>query len=222
MSLKSAREGSLPELLVRKVITSLIYFRGYKLLFPNSPYYTPGAVRALKKLLHQNIKMFEYGCGKSSIWYAKQVQEYIAVEHEKSWYEQISEKIRELNLSNCTLLYIPLNEENNKFNWRTDWSPYKQLPRIPKNPKFLDYIRSISKFPDKYFNFIVIDGRERVHCLMEALPKLKDNGYILFDDTNRPRYKEIFQILKDWQKRSFDFGLAQTTLFFRKNNIDVA
>jgi hypothetical protein len=217
MSYKDERDGSFPELFLRKAITSILYYRGYKWIFPNRPYYAPGAIRFLKKIINSESRVFEYGCGKSSLWYSKRVKEYIAVEHDVIWFERIKDGLARSNTENSQLLFVPLNRQGDAFDWQKEWSPYSQIKRPPQNRHYIDYIRSISQFPDKFFDLIIIDGRERLHCLLEALPKLSDTGTILFDDSHRPRYKELFSIMKNWEKKSFDFGLAQTTFFSRKS-----
>jgi hypothetical protein len=217
MGYRDEREGPLLVLIIRKAITSILYYRDYKRIFPEIPNYTPGAIRYLNRILNKETRVFEYGCDNSSLWYSKRTKEYIAVEHDIKWFNRIKKQLPQNDTENSQLLFVALNRDAGKFDWQKEWPHYKKIQRPSQNVKYMDYIRSIGRYPDQYFDIIVIDGRERVHCLLEALPKLNDSGVIIFDDSNRPRYKEIFSIMHNWDIKSFNFGLAQTTFFRRKN-----
>ena len=81
-----------------------------------------------------------------------------------------------------------------------------------------NYIFAIDTYANSSFDIIVIDGRERLPCLLHAVDKLKNDGILVFDDSARPRYKECFNILEGWYFKQFDFGLKQTTIFARNKN----
>ena len=48
-------------------------------------------------------------------------------------------------------------------------------------------------------DFILVDGRDRVKCFRSVLPKLKPGGVIMLDNSERPEYKECFDMVKDWK-----------------------
>lgn len=48
-----------------------------------------------------------------------------------------------------------------------------------------------------------------------AQERLSETGFIVLDDSQRPRYREFFEILAGWHVETFDFGTMQTTLFSR-------
>ena len=94
---------------------------------------------------------------------------------------------------------------------------------FPKNPmyapEYRHYISQINQFPDKYFDCIIIDGRERLGCLVHSMPKLADNGMIIFDDSAMDKFQELYTILDGWHYKSFRFGLMHTTFFTRKKSL---
>ena len=51
------------------------------------PWYTYPAIEYLSQLNFSNMRVFEFGCGNSSIWWAKRAKKVISVEHDKHWYE---------------------------------------------------------------------------------------------------------------------------------------
>ena len=218
MSADQERSGNWIELYIRKLVTSLFYFRGYRVLFPSNPFYTPGAVRYISKYLNPEMKLFEWGAGISSVWYARRIGEYIAVEHNEQWFNRVQISLRNKGLSSAKLLFAPEKQTGRKYGWQNEWRYYDQINECPQNTELKDYIFSIDAYPDAYFDVIVIDGRERIPCLLHARDKLNQHGILIFDDSARPRYNKCFTILKDWEFIQFDFGLKQTTIFARNRD----
>ena len=76
------------------------------------------------------------------------------------------------------------------------------------------------------FDIIVIDGRHRVLCARYALEALKPDGIIVWDNTDRDRYREGYAYLESqgFQRRDFD-GMGpinnfawRTSIFYRPGN----
>ena len=131
----------------------------------------------------------------------------------------MSKTLRQKKLLNSTIFFVPENIDSTDFDWENDWQYFKILGRSPEDPGFRRYISTIDQYPDKYFDCIIIDGRERIGCLVHAISKLNEQGIIIFDDSARDNYKQSFDILKSWVHKSFRFGLGQTTFFAREKKI---
>lgn len=54
-------------------------------------------------------------------------------------------------------------------------------------------------FKDNTFDFIMVDGRDRVLCFKSALRILKPGGWIGLDDASRERYKEAWDSVSTWE-----------------------
>ncbi|MBL0064306.1 MAG: hypothetical protein IPP38_04630 [Bacteroidetes bacterium] len=52
----------------------------------------------LKKNLKKDMKVFEYGGGGSTLFFAKRVGELITVEHDEQWFQRLSEILNEKKL----------------------------------------------------------------------------------------------------------------------------
>jgi hypothetical protein len=218
MSFLTEREGSLGELYFRKVFTSPFYFRGYRRFYPLHPFYTPGAIRYLSKRVKHDSNIFEWGAGVSTLWFAQHGSNVIAVEHNENWFKYINQQLKKRGINNSKVVFLPENAQGFSYPWKIDWKFYPILGSEPKNPGLKNYIFDINKYPDAFFDIIVIDGRERLPCLFHARDKLKQTGILVFDDSARPRYKKCFTILKDWYFKQYNFGLKQTTIFARNKN----
>ncbi|MDM8553380.1 hypothetical protein QUF75_01435 [Desulfococcaceae bacterium HSG7] len=51
------------------------------------PWIAFGAIRFLEKHLHEDMHVFEYGIGGSTLFFAKRVKAVVSIEHDKEWYE---------------------------------------------------------------------------------------------------------------------------------------
>src|SRR3989338_2600301 len=61
------------------------------------PWMTYPAIEFLQKNLTKNHEVFEFGCGASTLFFAKRVKKIVSFETEKRWFEIIKEKLQEKN-----------------------------------------------------------------------------------------------------------------------------
>lgn len=211
---RQERDCGFAEYAVRRFISSLFYFRLYRRRHPDHPFYVPRAIRRIEGLLPPRARVFEWGSGASTRLYARRAAQVVSVEHDETWHRHGVQALQETGLRNVELRYAP-PADRHPADWKTDWPGFAVLKRPPEKPEFYGYMRQIDAFPDGSFDCIAIDGRERAGCLAHALPKLAPTGFIVLDDSHRPRYRPFFEILADWRIERYDFGLIQTTLFIR-------
>lgn len=89
-----------------------------------------------------------------------------------------------------------------------------------KNYSFQNYVESIDKYKDEYFDIILVDGIARPSCVKHAINKVKKNGYIILDNAERQNYLEACQMLDNRQYPRFDFyGPGPYNLYFWKTCI---
>lgn len=161
------------------------------------PWITLLAIEFLEKHLDVNMKVFEYGSGGSTLFFAKRVKEVISVEHDPKWFALVMNKINQDQYRNCQCNLIEANDfgatilEDNLFSKAADPFAYTSLSLI--NPHFQgknfeNYVKSIDLYEDEYFDVILIDGRSRPSCFIHALPKIKKGGYIVWDNTDQEHY----------------------------------
>ncbi len=62
---------------------------------------------------------------------------------------------------------------------------------------------------DKLFDFIIIDGRRRVDCIRNSFNRIRSNGVIVLDDSEREHYQEGLKFLEENGFKKIDFwGIA--------------
>lgn len=166
----------------------------------------------LDSILNSEMIVFEYGSGSSTLYFSRRVKKIFSLENEKKWYDSLNRYIDNLNINNIE--YRLIEEVNSE----TD-SIY-----MSSNKNFEEYVKFIDSFPDNNFDIIVVDGRARKACIKHAISKLKKNGYLLVDNSERKGYFDGNENLFDtstWNLVDFvgptpyDFEFSQTS-FFKK------
>src|ERR1700724_4668980 len=77
--------------------------------------------------------------------------------------------------------------------------------KIYAGKHFQNYVRTIDKYPDAHFDIIVVDGRARPSCVKHAVRKLRHEGYLIIDNTEREYYLSSFHFdKKEWKIWNFD------------------
>lgn len=160
------------------------------------PWLTYPCINFLEKRINSNMNIFEYGSGNSTLWWARQVKQVVSCEHESKWYRKMKELIKHSN--NVKLFCVNLDS---------------------------GYSKKISEYKS-YFDIAVLDGRERVECAYNTIEALKDDGVIVWDNSDRIKYHEGFEYLKSKGFKRLEleglgplnFRGSQTSIFYRKNN----
>ncbi len=196
----------LTKLLLSMAFNGYLYETGWKLSFLEKrpvdkngnplPWLSIPFISFIQTKINHNLVVFEYGSGSSTLFFAERAKQVLTVEHDEEWLSNIGSKVP----SNARIYFCPL-DYNSK------------------------YCRYISKF-EKKFNLIIVDGRDRVNCIINSLSSLTSDGCIVLDDSEREYYQVGIQFLLDKNFRKIDFwGMSLgsykekcTTVFYRDNN----
>lgn len=71
------------------------------------PWWTYPFINFIEKRLNTNLRVFEYGCGNSTIWFSSKVAEMISVEHDIRWSEKVSRQL--VSGGNCRVVVRELS-----------------------------------------------------------------------------------------------------------------
>lgn len=159
------------------------------------PWYTYPAIFFLTRRIKREMRVFEYGSGNSTLWWANRVTAVTSCEHHAGWFAEMSPKVP------ANVTYMQRNLENG------------------------EYANALLETSD-VFDVIVIDGRDRVACAGAALQRLKDDGVIVWDNSNRGRYRPAYVELEKHGFRRLPFkGHGpinkqewETSIFYRTAN----
>ncbi|WP_421900083.1 glycosyltransferase family protein [Maridesulfovibrio sp.] len=162
------------------------------------PWLSYPAVNLLEERAPYGCKVFEYGCGSSTLWWAKRAKRVVVVEHNEQW-----------------------------FNTMKSQFPDHVRPVLQRLEPGGDYSKTVAMIKNIKFDIIVIDGRDRVNCAYNSLSSLSPSGVIVFDNTDRLEYMPGRQFLKDAGFKELRLtGLASmvlnvgscTSIFYRDDN----
>lgn len=160
------------------------------------PWMNFAVIQILEERLKNDQRLFEYGSGYSTSFYARRVKSVTSVEYDKSWYEKIKPTVPE----NVRLIFKEKDQDG-------------------------DYCRVITSTDDLY-DVVVIDGRDRVNCLKQSLRALSSTGVIILDDSSRDSYQEGIAFAKENGFRALniesikatDTVVDRTTILYRDGN----
>ncbi|MCC5921450.1 MAG: hypothetical protein JJU23_12290, partial [Cyclobacteriaceae bacterium] len=81
--------------------------------------------------------------------------------------------------------------------------------------KYWAFIQSIDRFNDESLDFVFIQDKARIECLIKSRNKVRSGGMIIFKDSDKKRYSSIMQIMRDWQKVDTFSGFSKTTIWIK-------
>lgn len=176
---------------------------------PDAPWLVAQAVEFLSKWLRPTDVGFEWGSGRSTIWFAKRVRRLISVEHDKQWVDIVLRQLGQLQ--NVELCYRQLEPNDG-------W----------------DYIGPIQEIcPDESLDFCLVDGRLRERCAVEAVSKVKPGGLLILDNVDRylpsddstPSSRRDYQneiwttfhkeMVAEWRYLQFSNGVSTTGIWVK-------
>ncbi len=182
-------------------IKNYVYFRNNKDL----PWMTKEANDFLIKNLKKDMVLLEFGSGRSTHFYASNVEQVFSREHHKEWFEKVSNDLKHF--------------------YNVDYKFYESL----------DTYADTSEIEDNSLDIVIVDGRNRVNCLLNSIDKLKIGGLLVLDNAERymiyptlspakyvrddrnQKWIEAEKILKDrfWRYDTTD-NVSDTLFFFKR------
>lgn len=156
------------------------------------PRITYGALHALERI-PSTARIFEYGSGYSTLWWAHRAAEVVAVEHDAAWAD-----------------------------WVRARGPAALVLHEPRGSSYIE-----APLAHGLFDVVVVDGRDRVRCSEVAPKVLTDSGIIVWDNSERERYRPGLDGLHARGFRSVDFWgpaplspyFSMTTILYRDGNL---
>ncbi len=139
------------------------------------PWVTYSFIDFISDRLNKTMDVFEFGSGNSTLWYASKVNTVTSVEHDNTWFRKIK----------------------------------KSMPKnVNINYKVLMYDGEYSKFDkalDRKFDIVIVDGRDRVNCMKNAINAIEEKGVIILDDSERKSYNDGIEFLENQGFKRIDF-----------------
>lgn len=143
-----------------------------------TPWLTPKAIGFLEIFLKaKRRKILEFGSGASTIWFSKFNANIVSIDHDDKWHNGVKNELVKQQKSNVDLRIRP--------------RPYNTV---------------CEDFPDRTFDLVLVDGRDRILCVRSAMSKVKKGGILMLDNAERIEYAEVYKILADWKLVEFIYN----------------
>ena len=167
------------------------------------PWFTYPAISVLAPRISASLRVFEYGAGNSTRWWAARVAAVRSVENDAQWTQLLAPQLP----SHAQLLFAALDGDDG-------------------GQSYVDGATIAAAADGAPFDVIVIDGRERNRCVAASLRSLSERGVIVWDNSERERYASGLQIVTDAGFRRLDLhGMGPvnpyawcTTILYRDGN----
>jgi precorrin-6B methylase 2 len=169
------------------------------------PWLTFGAIKFIEKIVRSDMQVFEYGSGGSTLFWSERVNKVVSIEHNKEWYEKMVNEFRKLKIDNVEY-QLAEAEVDDQFSTKRIDDPkhYISDDNLFVGKNFESYVKKIDRFPDAYFDIVVVDGRARPSCILHSQKKIKSGGYLIIDNSERQYYTQSFAFSKSyWKIRKF-------------------
>lgn len=178
-----------------KDILFRIYLRCNRLL--NIPNMTYKERNVIKNILNgaargHKINILEWGSGSSTVYFSKYLEEagvefdWYSMENSPRWYNHVLNQVRKRGLDAKAHIYL------------FDFKPFWERPAwdwSDPNPRAFGPVEETERryilFPGTLglkFDVIIIDGRFRRRCLIEAQKILSPAGCVILHDAQKERY----------------------------------
>ncbi len=160
------------------------------------PWMAYAAIDFLSERVSPGMRVFEFGSGNSTLWWASRVSEVLAVEHDEGWAQRVAERL----------------------------PPNAEVTHAALEPGD-DYVEKAARSGHS-FNVVVVDGRHRVRSALASVGCLAEDGVIVWDNSERTRYERGLDALARQGFRRIRFtGLApigtamtETSILYRRHN----
>ncbi len=182
------------------------------------PWITFPAVRFLERTVRPDWRVFEFGSGASTLFFALRCREVYTVEHDNGWAEKVQKSLDRLGIFNCQLRLIPAElkqiSDQGKAYFR-----YGSTFDGWEDHTFESYVKSIDDHPDRSLDLVLIDGRAREACIQHAIAKVSPGGVLVLDNSERPSYQATMnEVPNNWFRLEFP-GPSAKAEFFSKTTV---
>lgn len=172
----------------------------------------------LNQLIREDDIGFEWGAGRSTVWFAERCSQLCSVEDSQNWHDRVIAILARKGLKNVTLHHCQVGSEQSDPAAESEYSDV------------------INKFPDNHFGFVLVDGKSRDKCALNAISKLKSGGLLIIDNVNwylpsrskSPKsqtygeapssqaWQKFADLTKNWRRIWASNGVFDTVVYFKE------
>jgi hypothetical protein len=163
------------------------------------PWFTYAAILWLEPRLDPSMRVFEYGAGNSTRWFAARCAQVTSVDHDRAWIDRLRPQVpRHVEL-------LARSSSGDDVD-------------APAGDEYVEAIGDVAAY-----DVVVIDGRSRLACARRALPHLAPQALAVVDNADRPSLAPVLALASQLGLQRIDLSgpvpgagrLATTTVLGR-------
>ena len=159
----------------------------------DAPWFVPAAISYIERELHPEFVGFEWGCGRSTFWFARRVRHITSVEGRRVWFNEALRRVINDDLTERVALRLAEVSTEHDFS-------KAEIER---------YAGVIDEFADSSLDFIVVDGHFRDACISRVGKKLRAGGLLIIDNSEVVS-AELLNLLKIGDFQVWNNGIWET------------
>ncbi len=174
------------------------------------PWLTQAANAILSSLIRPTDIGFEWGAGRSTLWFAKHSRRLTSIEHDEAWYRRVKGMTEENGLENVDLRLCST-----------------------QGGEHSSYVSAVTSCEPASLDFALVDGRLREHCMSAVLDRIRPGGLLVLDNANRyipndsrspgsarafpnPQWQDVAEALASWRRIWTSNGVSDTAIWIKE------
>jgi hypothetical protein len=197
-----------------RILELLNFFPAYQLclndglspIINEKPWIIFAAYRFLDQHIMTDMRVYEFGTGGSTLFFANRAKEIISAEHDSKWAGEVKKALMLKGYKNWEINIVePLLEPKALHEDPSSLNSYISSDGAYRGHSFMNFAKSIDRYPDGFFNIVMIDGRARPSCVKHSVKKVSKDGLLILDNAERKHYFRIHEYMDNprWSKFNF-------------------
>lgn len=180
------------------------------------PWFSFQSIDYLAQISSPGMRVLEFGCGYSTVWWAQRVSQVTSIERSRSWIAEVQHALAKHAMTNVDLVHFSGFAETTEEEIRAASNPIRLTPVIQ------EYVAA-GHGQSELYDIVVVDDIFRNETSEAAIARLKPGGILVLDDSERSRYAATFDLFNrmGWSFASFygvtpyHFHEKQTTIWHK-------
>ncbi|MBX3330105.1 MAG: hypothetical protein KF722_06870 [Nitrospira sp.] len=180
------------------------------------PWFSFPSIDYLSKLASSDMRVLEFGCGYSTVWWAQRTSWVTSIERSPHWIAEVRRALTKHAMSNVELIPFSGFRGTTEEEIKAGCDPLQLEPHVHR------YVRA-GQAKTVLYDVIVVDDVFRNEAASAAIVRLKPGGVLVLDDSERERYRPTFDLFErmGWSFASFygatpyHFHEKQTTIWHK-------
>lgn len=186
------------------------------------PWIQFGARDYVVSKLRSSARVLEFGSGGSTLFWLSLGASVTSVEHDPAWGSSVREQVIRFFGEECRaeIRVVPPDRASSP-------AAGQSISATSTDPRYAEmsfdhYVRAAEDLPKGSVDLLVVDGRARSVSLTMNLDKVRTDGMVLLDNSDRLEYQEAMEYVTalGWQWHHFD-GPVPYLMHFSRTSVAI-